>query len=93
MIKVTRKAGENPLSFDVVVTQSDESWHHVTMSPEDHARLGQNRHSPEDVIRAAFRFLLDREPQDAILGRFDVDVIPTYFPEFEEELPAYLASE
>ena len=42
-------------------------------------------------IEAAFRFLLDREPKESILGRFDVMVIKRYFPEFERELPRYLA--
>ena len=36
------------------------------------------------------RFLLDREPKESILGRFDVTVISRYFPEFERELPHYL---
>ena len=42
-------------------------------------------------LEAAFRFLLDREPKEAILGRFDVTVISRYFPEFERELPHYLS--
>jgi hypothetical protein len=41
-------------------------------------------------VRAAFAFLLDREPKEAILARFDVAVIARYFPEFERELPRYL---
>ena len=40
---------------------------------------------------ATFRFLLDREPKESILTRFDVTVIARYFPEFERELPRYLA--
>jgi hypothetical protein len=35
--------------------------------------------------------LLDREPKESILGRFDVTVISRYFPEFERELPRYLS--
>jgi hypothetical protein len=34
--------------------------------------------------------LLDREPKESILRRFDVTVISRYFPEFEQELPHYL---
>ena len=37
------------------------------------------------------RFLLDREPKECILGRFDVTVISRYFPEFERELRRYLS--
>jgi hypothetical protein len=49
------------------------------------------KHTPERCVEAAFRFLLDREPKEAILRRFDVTVISRYLPEFEQELPRYLA--
>ena len=45
----------------------------------------------EGWLDAAFRFLLDRERKESILGRFDVTVISRYFPEFERELPRYLS--
>jgi hypothetical protein len=45
---------------------------------------------PAALVRAAFLFLLDREPKEAILARFDLGVIPRYFPEFARELPRYL---
>jgi hypothetical protein len=45
-----------------------------------------------DEGAAAFRFLLEREPKESILARFDVSVIARYFPEFERELPRYLPS-
>lgn len=90
MIEVTQREAGDPMEFEVVVsTGGSESRHRVTMSAEDQARLGAG-HDPAAVIEAAFRFLLDREPKEAILGRFDIDVIPTYFPDFEETLPTYL---
>ena len=49
------------------------------------------REGEEDPLEAAFRFLLDREPKESILQRFDVEIIGRYFPEFERELPRYLA--
>src|ERR1700691_3368617 len=36
-------------------------------------------YTPERVLKASFRFLLDREPKESILGRFDVSVIARYF--------------
>jgi len=48
-------------------------------------------HTPERCIEAAFQFLLDREPPESILQRFDIAVISNYFPEFERELPNYLS--
>jgi hypothetical protein len=61
------------------------------MSRATCARLTAGQHTPERLIEAAFRFLLDREPKESILGRFEVTVISRYFPEFERELPRYLA--
>src|ERR1700735_1210582 len=91
MIEVARRRGADPLTFDVVVREDDEETRHrVTLAAAYFARLASG-HPPERCIEAAFRFLLDREPAQAILRRFDVDIIPKYFPEFERELPGYLA--
>jgi hypothetical protein len=85
-------ADSDPLGFEVVVRDGEgETRHHVTMSREVCDRLTAGRHAPEACIEGAFRFLLDREPKESILGRFDVTVISRYFPEFERELPRYLS--
>ena len=90
-IQVTRKPAANPLQFAVIVTEGcSESRHLVTMAAADCARLTKDKHTPEACITAAFRFLLDREAKESILGRFDVSVIARYFPEFEGALPRYL---
>jgi hypothetical protein len=54
-------------------------------------RLTGGKHTPERFLDAAFRFLLDREPKESILNRFDAAIIERYFPEFERELPHYLS--
>jgi hypothetical protein len=61
------------------------------MARETCDRLTAGRHTPERFLEAAFRFLLDREPKESILSRFDVTVISRYFPDFEQELPRYLS--
>ncbi len=53
--------------------------------------LTAGRYPPDRCIEAAFRFLLDREPKESILARFDVSVISRYFPEFARELSGYFA--
>jgi hypothetical protein len=89
MIEV-RRIGDG--EFEAVVHEAkDETRHHVTMTQETCQRLTRGKHTPERCVEAAFRFLLDREPKEAILRRFDVTVISRYFPEFEQELPRYLA--
>jgi hypothetical protein len=92
MISVTRKKGDDPLSFEVVVgDERSETRHQVTMTRDLYARLAQGKCEAEALIEAAFRFLLDREPKESILRRFDASVIAQYFPEFERELPRYLS--
>ena len=56
----------------------------VTVSDAYLESLGLSDRDPADVIRAAFEFLLDRESPDEILTGFDLTVIKTYFPAFEE---------
>jgi hypothetical protein len=92
MIEVRRMSEGGPLSFEVVVREgAGETRHHVTMSREMCERLMGGKHTPERYLEAAFCFLLDREPKESILRRFDVTVISRYFPEFERELPHYLS--
>lgn len=92
MIEVRRLADGDPLDFEVVVRKErGETRHNVTISQEMWKRLTAGEHTPERCLEAAFRFLLDREPKESILARFDVTVISSYFPEFERELPRYLS--
>ena len=78
------------LSFSMW-SSAKERARHVTMSREMCERLTAGKHTPERCIEAAFRFLLDREPKESILGRFDVTAISRYFPEFEREIPRYFS--
>jgi hypothetical protein len=88
MIRVQR-IGEG--EFETVVSDGNgETRHHVSMTQATYQRLTAGKYTPESCVEAAFRFLLDREPKESILRRFDVTVIVRYFPEFERELPRYL---
>jgi hypothetical protein len=92
MIEVRRTGEGDPLEFEVVVRAGrGETRHDLTMAQETCERLTAGKHTPERCLEAAFRFLLDREPKESILSRFDVSVISRYFPEFERELPRYLS--
>ena len=39
-------------------------------------------HTVERLLRASFEFLLEREPKESILRRFDLPAIERYFPEY-----------
>lgn len=82
---------DEPMRFEVAVQDfSGEMLYQVTMSHADLDRLGGEHPVPEECVRAAFLFLLGREPKESILRRFDVSVIERYFPEFSHEFPCYL---
>jgi hypothetical protein len=92
MIEVRRVDDGGALNFEVVLRDGKgETRHRVTMSEVKNQQLTSGKHTPERCIEAAFRFLLDREPKESILARFDISVVSNYFPEFEQELPRYLA--
>ena len=92
MIEVRQTGLSDPLTFDVVIRESGkETRHQVTISEAYYAWLTNGSCQPEHCVEAAFRFLLDREPKEAILSRFDISVISRYFPDFEAKLPRYMA--
>jgi hypothetical protein len=75
------------LSFRVTVAgESSETTHEVTVARADLERLARKDETGTQFIRRCFEFLLEREPNEAIMRTFDVSVIKTYFPDFEEEI-------
>lgn len=62
----------------------------VTLSWSDYDHWTHGQVAPERVIKAAFGFLLEREPASAILRSFDCAVMRRYFPEVDRELPKLL---
>jgi bifunctional DNA-binding transcriptional regulator/antitoxin component of YhaV-PrlF toxin-antitoxin module len=62
----------------------------VTVPEEVVDRLGLGGVETVDIVRETFKFLLEREPATSIMKSFSIDVVPTYFPEFYEELAARL---
>jgi hypothetical protein len=78
---------EDGWGFRVTVSEAGgQSIHHVTLSGGDYERLGKMSASPEGFVKGCFEFLLEREPKESILRRFDVREIATYFPDFEERI-------
>ena len=69
-----------------VIEAGSESTHQVTLDPQDCARLAGGAAQPEELIRKSFEFLLEREPKESILARFDLSVIRRYYPEYEREI-------
>jgi hypothetical protein len=79
------------LTLDVVVRDArGESRHRVAMQADEAKRWAKLGADPSHCVEAAMRFLVDREPKEAILSAFDMRVIRRYFPEFDDAFPSYL---
>jgi hypothetical protein len=83
----------DPRRFEVRVCEGSEATsHEVSLSRAQLDALAQGSATPEQCVEAAFRFLLEREPKEAILRQFDIAVIASYFTEFPREFPRYLTT-
>ena len=87
VIHVQQAGNGDPMEFNVAVKEGQsQTLHRVTMSPSTYHELTGGKVSPERCIQAAFEFLLEQEPKESILSRFDVTVISRYFPSFERDV-------
>ena len=84
------KIGEE--EFQVRVTEGkSQTSHRVTLKRTDHDRIARGTIEPAELVRRSFEFLLENEPKESILTRFDLNVISRYFPDFEREIQRRLA--
>ena len=42
--------------------------------------------SPDDLVRASFTFLLEREPPESIMRSFDLPIIARFFADYPDEM-------
>lgn len=85
------QAGEGDFRVRVIEGKTETS-HRVTLKPEDYERLAGGKVEPRELVRRSFEFLLENEPKESILARFDLSVIGRYFPQFEREIKRRLGS-
>ena len=72
-------------SFAVKVRDGKAETGHVVSVPIGlEADLGLRDTTGEELVRASFAFLLDREPATSILPKFSLDVIPAISPSTRE---------
>jgi hypothetical protein len=64
--------------------------HEVSVPAGFAASLGCGHVAPDELVRASFGFLLEREPATSILRVFSLDVISQYFPSYPAEIGARL---
>jgi len=82
-ISVSHREGA---TYDVTVQDSrGTTTHAVTVWPSDVERYAPGA-TPEELLDASFRFLLEGEPKEAIMRRFELPLIERYFPEYRERI-------
>lgn len=73
-------------NFEVTVKLKSTTQHEVYVSNDFYRSLTEGKISHENLIKASFEFLLERESNNSILSQFDLKVISHYFPEYEKEM-------
>jgi hypothetical protein len=66
--------------------RTSSTGHEVRVRREDLERLAPGAAVPDELVRAAFAFLLEREAKESILRAFDLPVIGRYFPGWEADV-------
>jgi hypothetical protein len=78
-------------NFAVKVSDGRIGTSHLVSVPRGFGPdLGLEAVPGEDLVRASFLFLLDREPATSILAEFSLDLISRYFPEYRHEIRQYI---
>ncbi|MEA3249908.1 MAG: hypothetical protein U9Q03_06190 [Patescibacteria group bacterium] len=87
-IEVKKTGGNEGRSFySVTVIDGDSSTEHVvTVSGAELTGLVGEGVTGERFVEESFRFLLERESKESILGSFPISEILRYFPEYENDI-------
>ncbi len=80
----------NSTTFEVTVQARTTTKHRVTLTPSYHKKLTDGQITPEKLLEASFKFLLERESNTSILSSFELPLINRYFPEYEQTIAQQL---
>jgi len=73
--------------FEVEVGDGVSKTNHVvSLDDSYYMDLTGGKVGKEELIKESFEFLLEREPKETILSKFDLSVIQQYFPEYEKTI-------
>ena len=75
--------------FEVIIYTDQKTTHTVSISDQTYLDLTSKKISKKELVKFSFKFLLEREPNTAILSSFDLIQISKYFPEYFTELRDY----
>ena len=73
-------------SFKVSVTKESSTLYIVLLNDRFHQDVSNNKLTKTELITKSFEFLLERESNQSILKKFNLEVISQYFPEYFDEI-------
>ena len=76
----------NDRQFEVTVDTGTTTEHTVTVEPAYYRKLTGENVSRKELVEKSFEFLLDREPNTAIMSQFELPTINDYFPDYETKM-------
>jgi len=89
----SEKQTETGWQFTVEVSDSESARSYtVTVTQDDWQNLTAEQVPPAKLIKQSFRFLLTKESKESILSSFDLSVIKTYFPNYEQAMTTHFNS-
>lgn len=92
-VRVDCRSADDGWTCTVEVAETaGSSRHDVSVRPEELAGFAPGAADPTALVEESFRFLLEREPREAILRHFAVSEIGRYFPEYRTEIRRRMAS-
>lgn len=80
----------NDERFGVTIVENGSKTVHEVTATSKQVDLLCGNCDPAQLVEASIRFLLDREPKESIMNRFDLDVIARFFPDYHTAIHDYL---
>lgn len=86
-IKIAQESDFPEATFYIRVEGgSVDTSHRVRLHEDYYRELTGGNASPRGLVQASFEFLLEREPNTAILNEFSLPTIERYFPEYSKAM-------
>lgn len=83
---------QGPDTFQVTVSVGrSQTVHDVTVDESAREKYGSGV-DPKRLVEESFHFLLEREPKEMILAKFELPAIEGYFPEYPVEIARRLSA-
>ena len=64
--------------------------YYVDVDRDYWTQLTGRRTEPTQLVEATFKFLLDKEPKEMIMKKFNISEVTQFFPRYEQEIKRIL---